>query len=454
MELVKQQWLRHQFFSDPDKVIKLKKGDVLLEENAFNRRLYHINYGVIKGLLCDSNEPEEEVFQSSQNTFVGVLSFFSDSNLSYAKLVAMEESEVSYVESKEEVIEKGGYQVFFEYFVPIIVNELLIRQMYAHNMANEKKMALQKLMETSNLATLGQLAAGLAHELNNAIGVIQRKTEWFAENISKYLQEQNHDGMYSFYLKGVERGHTISTSEIRGLRKNLEKTFHIDSSVSQKFARAGLGIDELIPFKKNLSAMADRISYFYDMGAALHDMTISSRHVESVVKSVKQLGTSNYSMEQEVNLNNTLNESISILKRILTNIELELDLQYFPNIQASHSGLVQVWVNIIKNAAESMLSQPQITARLMISSKLVRNKIKVEICDNGPGISPEILPEIFRPNFTTKVGGLSFGLGLGLSIVQKIIHSHNGEIEVASKPGCTTFRITLPFKPYPISDDK
>jgi signal transduction histidine kinase len=437
-------WIRQKFFSDPQKLIRLKKGDVLLDGNTYNRRLYHINYGVILGVLSHDNGVEEEVFHSGENMFVGVFSFFSESHLSYARLVALEDTEVAYVESKEEVIEKGGYQVFTEFFVPIIVTELLNRQIFAQKMATQKKLAMQKLMQTSNLAILGEMAAGLAHELNNAIGVVLRKTEWFMENIAHYFKEKDRHDMYPFFVKGLEKGQYLSSAEARMLRKKLEKELKLSTAAAQKLARAGLNAEDLEPFEGKLQLVADRIGYYWDIGASLHDMKVASKHAAHVVKSVKQLGTSSYPMEKEVDINSTIHESIAILKSLLTNIDLQLDLQGLPAMYASHGGLVQVWVNIIKNACESMLTEPDKKGILKINSALNEGKVEVQIIDNGPGLSDDLLPKIFKPNFTTKVGGLSFGLGLGLSIVQKIINSHNGEIDVQSKPGDTMFRIKLP----------
>ena len=66
------------------------------------------------------------------------------------------------------------------------------------------------------------------------------------------------------------------------------------------------------------------------------------------------------------------------------------------------------------------------------------------ITDNGPGIPPQLKEKIFQPNFTTKKNGLSFGLGLGLSIVMRLVSSYSGRIDVDSQTGKTTFKITLP----------
>ncbi|MGF1636721.1 MAG: ATP-binding protein [Cyclobacteriaceae bacterium] len=445
-ERERHEWIRKRFFSDPNRILYLKKGDVLLDGNTYNKRLYHINSGIIGGFLIDNETNEEEVFRSVENVFVGVFSFFSEAHLSYAKLVALEDSEVSYVDSREEIIENGGYQVYSEYFVPIIVTELLNRQIFARNMANEKQNALKKLMQTANLTTLGQMAAGLAHELNNAIGVLQNKTAWFSEVMGEYLQEKDQHGMYPFFQKGFEKGQYLSSSEVRMERRKMEKELGIEQTLAHKLARTGLSSSDLKSYKKDINKIGERINYYWEIGTALHDMNVSSKHAAHVVRSVKQLGLSKYTMDEDVDVNKTIHEASAIMASLLRSVQLEFNLGNLSTIRASNGGLVQVWVNIIKNACESMITSNPETALLSISSGIENNMICVEIVDNGPGIPPQLLPTIFRPNVTTKVDGLSFGLGLGLSIVQKIVDSHEGEIKVSSEPGKTAFKILLPIR--------
>ncbi|MEP1891305.1 MAG: ATP-binding protein, partial [Cyclobacteriaceae bacterium] len=104
-----------------------------------------------------------------------------------------------------------------------------------------------------------------------------------------------------------------------------------------------------------------------------------------------------------------------------------------------------VWINIVKNGIESMIQDETHHATLQISTSHTDEEITVEISDNGPGIPPKILNKIFEPSFTTKVGGLNFGLGLGLSVVQRIITEHDAKIAVSSEPGKTVFAVILPI---------
>jgi C4-dicarboxylate-specific signal transduction histidine kinase len=125
------------------------------------------------------------------------------------------------------------------------------------------------------------------------------------------------------------------------------------------------------------------------------------------------------------------------VKRVKVNIDVEEGLLLI----AREGDLIQVWVNLIKNAIESVLNagidQPKIT----LKSEVTKRHYKIKIIDNGPGIPKDLQSSVFQPNMTTKVHGLSFGLGLGLSIVQKIVAGYGGSIFLKSIPGNTEFKV-------------
>lgn len=134
---------------------------------------------------------------------------------------------------------------------------------------------------------------------------------------------------------------------------------------------------------------------------------------------------------------------MALLQSNLRYVEVVLRPAILPPVTASVTELVQIWVNLIKNACDAMenTEAPQIE----IVTRSVKNKLLVTITNNGPMIDEATRRKIFNPNFSTKKGGLSFGLGLGLAIVQRIVHSYGGTIAVKSDHQRTTFRIKLPI---------
>ena len=125
-------------------------------------------------------------------------------------------------------------------------------------------------------------------------------------------------------------------------------------------------------------------------------------------------------------------------KSIVVQCDFEVDL---PQIPANEGELNQIWTNLIDNAIHAMSAG----GHLRITARRHDIWIEVDVVDDGVGIAPDILPKIFEPFFTTKDVGV--GTGLGLGIAQRIARTHQGRIEVASKPGETTMRVRLPVSP-------
>jgi C4-dicarboxylate-specific signal transduction histidine kinase len=181
-----------------------------------------------------------------------------------------------------------------------------------------------------------------------------------------------------------------------------------------------------------------------EAGFVLHDMQLAASHATHVVQSVRELGFANSGQMIQTSVYESINKALALLKSILTNVSIEFRKDTDGLIFANPGDLVQLWLNIIKNACESMSSSQTSHPGLGVQLSERGEWIVVEIKDNGPGITPELMSRVFEPNFTTKVPGLSFGLGLGLSIVNRIVLSYKGIISVKSKPGETVFTISLP----------
>lgn len=449
MELLKHvdvEWLKKAYFSDPDRRVYLKKGEILLRPQEYNTRLYFILKGTLVGYLEDEDKERFETFRSTQDNFVGVYSYFSEHHQSYSTVEALEDSVLAYIGPKHPVVKDAEGRSFAEHFLPVVVNEIYMRQLLAKRMNIQNQSALKKLYQVEKMASLGRMAAGLAHELNNAIGVIQRNTEWLSERAMHYIESTADPQMFGFFEKGLKEGQTLSTSEVRKQRRRLEKKYNLETSVARQLATAGLTEELLKPFAQELEKHAERIHYFYETGLALHDMLIAANHAARVVQSVKELGaSSNQQIMRETDVNKTLREAVSLLKRRLSKIKVDLQLNDLPPIMSNPGELVQIWVNLIKNAAESMNSDPDTPGILKIKSRQRGKKMIIQIHDNGPGIPPDLLPVIFQPNVTTKVQGLSFGLGLGLPIVERLVEKYGGVIDVKSSKGNTMFTIEIPL---------
>ena len=431
-----------KIFLEQGSKCRLKKGEVLMEQGGFNDRLYMIIEGMLVAYVVPEGENSErsESFRASKDQFVGVYSFFSQTFKSHTSIEAAEDTELAYI-TAEAIEALDDTDRAIRNFLPVIMEDMNRRQETVWQMANEKEHALKRLLQADKMRTLGQLSAGLAHELNNAVGVLRSKTEWLTVEIGGYLKDRGES--YDYFKRGLEEGQFLSSKEVRDLRKEIENEFGLDPHKAKEIARTGYSVNELKKMSGgDLANIADDLDYHWDVGNAFHDMMLAANHATYVVQSVKELGAGGAERKSGLPLKKTLDEAMTLLQSLLRKVELVTDIHDNVFVTASSGELVQVWINIIKNACESMINAGVPNPKLQITAKGYPVKAIVHIIDNGPGIPIEIQEKIFQPDFTTKKG-LSFGLGLGLPISLRIIESYQGTLRVSSEPGRTDFRISL-----------
>jgi C4-dicarboxylate-specific signal transduction histidine kinase len=440
-------WLKDLYFTDPARQLILQPGEKLLQEGTFNDKLFLILLGSVTGYLQDENGDNFEVFISKPNMFLGVYSFFSQEHITYLTIVANKPTIVAYIDN--DVRRRHG-DVFATHFLPVIVHELYLRQLLAQRLTWQRQAAIRKLYESEKMALLGQLASGLAHELNNSVGVLHRNTEWLIQSLSEYL---NNKKLSTVFENALQEGLAIDTRAVRAKMKSLEKNLSLPSKLAKQLAKSHLTEDEIKSLLKQPREVVENLNLITEAGYVLHDMRVASDHSAHVVQSVRELGSGQREVTSDVSISKTVHQALALLKSLLQDVHVDMDRNQDAMIRANAGDLVQIWLNLIKNAGESLVtsSTPDPQIKIMITSN--PDSHCVDICDNGPGIADDVLTRIFEPNFTTKVKGLSFGLGLGLSIVKKIINNHKGNIAVRSVPGETVFTVCFPVKPTARQDN-
>lgn len=440
------EWLKKNYFSDPARQRRLAKGEILLHPGKYNDSLYLIREGMLAGYIDHGTGRQYEIFRSGYDNLVGAYSFFSDTHYSYATVRAEEPTVVSFLTHKDLEGDDGfAYGEFAIRMLPVVVDEIYIRQLLAHRMSIENQQTMQRLHQAEKLATLGQLAAGLAHELNNALGVILRKSEWLSERLTEYIREKDSRGLYPIFEQGLQEGQSLASTEVRRRKRELEKQFDLRPNLAKSLAKLGASDEQIRQYRDVLPEVTERANYYYETGLALHDMLIAARHATKVVQSVRELGVATRRQPQPTDIDHTLRQALNLLDETLRPFRVTVQLSgALPAITANPSDWVQVWVNILKNAAEALQDAGIAHPTIAVRSETAQQTIRVSITDNGPGIPEDLQAQIFQPNFTTKKEGLSFGLGLGLAIVQKIVETYRGHIAVDSRPGQTTFTVEIP----------
>ena len=426
------------YFNDSDRQLFLEPGTVLLRQHQFNDRLYLVLEGMLEGTIITDQGHELLLFTASQHMFVGVYSFFSKIYSSSATVIAKEPTRLAYIDLQT-VINMGVEGCICDQFMPVVVSELVQRGMRLQELSREKEQALKKLLQVEKLASLGQMAAGISHELNNVIAVIQRNVNWLCDHL-QFLIEDEKKIEKKFFQLGKQKGYHWSSKETRNRIAEIQKRFGIDYNDAEAIARTPLILEKI---RTEYIEKANESGYFFSIGAACHDVKLAAEQAAHVVKSVRALSTQHVE-EHFLDINEAISEAITLCKGLSGDHLLKKDFGSVPRVRANKGQVIQIFTNLLKNAFESLNAGHISNGCVTIQTRQIASNVRIRLIDNGPGIPEEILPTIFQPNVTTKVDGLSFGLGLGLTIVEQIIVKLGGNIEVKSKPGKTVFQIFLP----------
>ena len=262
------------------------------------------------------------------------------------------------------------------------------------------------LVNAEKMASLGQLTAGIAHEINNPINFV-------ASNVKPLKLDINDLKMLldKYSEIKINNGLEEKLVEIEKLKKELNVSYLLSE------------IDEL-----------------------LNGIEEGAQRTSEIIRGLKNFSRLDEDDLKIANLNEGLDSTLTLLRsktkgniEIIRNYEHELEVECFPG------KLNQVFMNIITNAIDALHDYKPLNGQgeIKITTRNLGDNVMVSIADNGPGIRGEIKDKIFDPFFTTKDVGE--GTGLGLSIVYSIIESHRGDLKVESEEGKgTNFIITLP----------
>jgi two-component system, NtrC family, sensor kinase len=270
-----------------------------------------------------------------------------------------------------------------------------------------------QLVQSEKMASLGQMVAGVAHEINSPLA--------YVKNSVAAVRQSMPDLREAFSL--CEKLVTILEAPAPDPNE-LRQAFDALSSRLSRL-RAEHALDELDSLTRDGLQGIDQI-------------------VE-LVANLRNFARLDRSRIASFDVNEGVRAALLIARSTLRRIEVEQRLGDVPSITCSPSQVNQVLLNILTNAAQAM-DKPG--ARIVISTRPATRGVTIEIADNGKGIAPENLTRIFDPFFTTKEPGK--GTGLGLAIAYKIVAQHGGRIEANSTIGAgTVMTVTLPIDPPP-----
>ncbi|ORL64999.1 ATP-binding protein [Pseudomonas putida] len=269
---------------------------------------------------------------------------------------------------------------------------------------DERKQLESQLVQSEKLASLGQLAAGVAHEINNPIGFISSNLG----TLDSYFQQLS-SMLDAYRAAETALGNGDTAQHLRQLREQIDLHFLLeDVPLLIRESKEGIG------------------------------------RVSQIVKDLKDFSRVDSQQQwQWANLQQGIESTLNIVASELKyKADLVKEYQPLPDIECLPSQINQVVMNLVVNAAQAMGPE---RGTITLRTGHQGDSVWIEVADTGAGIEPQVLPKIFDPFFTTKPVGQ--GTGLGLSLSYGIVKKHGGDISVNSTVGAgTTFRVQLPLR--------
>jgi signal transduction histidine kinase len=345
------------------------------------------------------------------------------------------------------------------------MNPDFIQRLIGYMTERARFFAVQQLQH-EKVSALGNLAAGIAHELNNPAAAIKGISDELTSRLAR-----NYELTENLIKCNMQEGQIRKVRELVEKKEGEQPTHKKQSALARMDAEEAMGewledagirnkmaaetlaefgftTDELETLKKDCGEVPFRcvipwLENILSSHKIIKDLAEASTRISNLVASIKtHVHMDRANDMQPTNIQQGIESTLTLLGFKIRDKNIEVTKNYCkdnPDIPAYVGELNQVWTNLIDNAIFAVDKDGKLT----IETNCDQKNITVSIIDNGKGIPKEIISRIFDPFFTTKKVGE--GTGIGLDIVNRIVKRHHGEISVESIPGRTRFAVSIPI---------
>ncbi len=440
-----------QPWADAAQLRRVAAGDPIAEQGQPQQAFHLLLEGTLEAIAIDEQGRGEPMSEHRAPTWVGAIAVLT-SGVSGVRMVALSDALLASIEP--------------ETFVQLVLGE---RSVFDRVMAKVRPVVGRVTAIEQNrerLASLGTMAAGLAHELNNPASAARRAASDLAEALDVVSSTVGH-----FVDSGMEREEVVKLVDLQRAALStcraqtaLSALDAADAEEALQDALTEVGVPEPWRISESLAVAGanaewvERIAQLAGpatvpavqwVAASLsaqvlaRELADSTERISGLVSAVKAYAYMDRGELVQADVHEGLETTLAVLAHKLKHTSIDVQRSYdrsLPQLMMYGGELNQVWTNLIDNAIQALGEHGTIT----ISTVRDGDCVRVDVGDDGPGIPAEVRGRIFEPFFTTKAVGQ--GTGLGLDTARRIVSErHRGSIDVESEPGRTVFHVWLPL---------
>ena len=441
------------------------KNHLLTREGEHNSTLWFIAEGEVQLKKKNEQGQEQEVTVMRAGSMVGGMSFITGEP-AFTTSITLTDTQVLKLDKHQFATVMKANSELLGPFTHLLLRNFnrrlqssIITKIKLQASIQSLAAAHAQLVETEKMAVLGQLVAGVAHELNNPVAAILRGADTLKQRVPDLLSAEISPLMRQLGASTLSNAMQItplSTAITRQKTKAATPLFGSNAlarkAVQMQLDSPAQFTQYFAPLGKDLAATIQHLDTYYLVGNFLRSIDVCAKRIADLVKGLKHYAGQDVEQAVYADLHEGLEETLVIFENKLKSYQVIKEYTALPLVQCHPIELQQIWTNLIANAIDATQGEGELIIRTQPLNRHQQDFVCISIEDNGPGIALHKRTQIFELNYTTKREG-NFGLGIGLTVCQQIVKRHHGEIKVISSDNeqahFTRFEVYLPvINPY------